>query len=358
MSSVSIPKALAQMDGIFGCKVVTVATPDGKANLDLIQKKNFFEWICGIFFYLRVNPVDNQKMLAALDLIAEKIKDAETGDFAALLKNCRSTGKKIDLKEIKMTLQSSLKLEFPPQIYSKDAGHSKDKALVAAYKAMHIKNLKKSICMEIFEVPLVANTCGNEVTPANAKGFCEAYYDSATFCDQEITYKTNSVKAELSVSLACKKLRAKAGIAATDESNKNTKKLQIELAYFNAPGHLIGSEIYQYYRFGVEDCLAEMIAGEEEGSIEMLVDFSGEISDENISHLVSALLDVIKSKERNYNFLIDGKAVDAEIKNAEMQKKQAHRLISKISFPDGARELNTDIFAKVTDAYVERRVAD
>lgn len=346
MGNVSIKKDLAQMDGIFGCKVVT---QDDKTIS--IKEKNFFEWVRDILFDLHVSPVSKPKMLAALDVIAGKIKGAETGEFATLLKSYRCSDKKIDLNEIKKTLEKSLDWEFLPIVYSENANASKKSNIVDQYEHLYLKNMRKSICTENSTMSLIADSQHSSISHENLIGYRNALETISLETRSKFTLDKGS---EAKVSL----------ILATFEMAKRKETASAGRPYIQMPSvpsdeidkcckNIINENPENYkvsYLSKITDYMSNSTADLEKinKKIEMLADAGGGVSDENIAALVGALVETEYLKERELDV--------SKTEEKKLKWEQSKEMISKIAAPVEAIEASTDIIDRVVNAYVEFRM--
>lgn len=335
MAITMIPETLSQMDGIFGCKVVEQTDQSGKKTISF-QEKNFFEWVCDVLFDLHFNPVANPRALAALEEIADRIKDAETGDFRKLLDGYKLAGAKINFREVKKTLEVSLEWEFPPTVYSRDAGDSSNLTLIPAYKAVHQKNMKKAEFLEKKTMPLILGDDYRKVSDDNIRAYCdlllEIYQGQGVAIAPEMDEET-----QIRMKLMAAKLALQKNTPETEDIRAEIKRLEKKLYVFKKipPAEaMVGfARIYAENLRKIEEEFKGV--HQQPLKIEMLVSSDGKITDENIKGLAKALV---------------------QIKSSENMELDAICRKFEVDIPEAASEIGTDIKARFDAAYMEARL--
>lgn len=352
--AISIPKALEAMDSFFGCEIIHTKNENGKEVISF-RKKNFVDWILDIVSNLENHPATREKTVAALVKLVEEIKEAESGQFESLVKKYVSSDAKIDFIEIKRTLKQALSWELPPVVFTRDANEKSDLTLVAAYRDMHIKNLKKCICLEEDAVPLTSDPSFKDVSDANISGFCESL-DS--FSEQHnlpeayfepISHYGNR-QTEIRVQLAAYELLKEKGDQPTEEDKTQINKLKHELE------KLLEKEVgdsWEYdkttytdmYYSKLQEIIDNPLGLDNTYEVEILVSRDGTISDENIDGLAEALLKFDPPKNGISDASIQG---NLQNKAPFFERKNFDFIIS-----EKAVEAKSDILIRINDARIE-----
>lgn len=170
MGAISIPKALAQMDGIFGYQVVTKIKSDGESETSFV-KKNFLDWIYDAVFKLEKMPQTRARTINAFKQIEKQIEGADDGQFSALVSAYANNQEPIDYAKVRKVLRTSLEYH-PPRVYSRPASISNgNKASsdgqMIDFKKLYLQNIRKSVCNEEKEVRIFREGPFAEVSDEN-----------------------------------------------------------------------------------------------------------------------------------------------------------------------------------------------
>lgn len=332
MAAISITRTMRQLDGEYGCKAVRRKDKDGN-EVVVLKKKNFFDRVLDVLCNLEFHCIARREILEALDKIAEEISNAESGKFKALLNDYKNFDKKIDFKEIKGTLAESLSWEFPPEIFSrKEQDDAELFSRVDEYKAFHLKNMRKSIILEKSFVPLQKRTNHADVSDENIMGFFIAAKETLDRTDQVIMHDGSRL-IELRVKLAQIKRTAAVLRSTNTVVEERKKKLELRLETLREVDKKRKSEIELKWKKVYCKNLDELYVSRlreavNNGSyqIEVVVEFDGGISTENINALTKARVQLEQS--------LNGKKI-------------------AVSIGEGASESRPDIEKKLCDAYVD-----
>lgn len=193
MGAINVTDALKQMDGVFGCKVSFSYNEENKTPEYTFSKKTIFEWASDFFSSGDTRRENNFHVMNGLCAIEKSIENADSGEFKALVDKYKSNNGLIDFKEIRRTLRSTLKMQFPPVISEIDAhddsSNLKRQNRPASYfKDLYLKNMHKSICTEKYEVEIIHEAPFGEVSDANLEGFALAWRDLPEQGDKQIFF--------------------------------------------------------------------------------------------------------------------------------------------------------------------------
>lgn len=181
------------MDGVFGCKVSVSYNEENRTPEYTFSKKTIFEWASDFFSSSDTRQDNNFHVMNGLSEIEKSIENADNGEFKALVGRYKSNNGLIDFKEIRRTLRSALKMQFPPVISEidaqKESGNLKRQNRPASYfKDLYLKNMYKSICTEKYEVQIIHEGPFGDVSDANLEGFALAWRDLPEQGDKQIFF--------------------------------------------------------------------------------------------------------------------------------------------------------------------------
>ncbi|MDB5759389.1 MAG: hypothetical protein JWM30_2678 [Burkholderia sp.] len=173
-------KSIAKMSDIFGCKVVSEKSIDGKQNLS-IKKRNFFEWIFDRVCRVEKMPQTRQKTVQALRQIANELIGIEKGGFMELVRNYENSSVPVNFCEVKRTLTKNLADLYPcaPKVYSRHPSIEKlikEKQPVTreAFAEIYQRILSSNSLKNKFEVELIHENSRGEFSDENLNGLCDA----------------------------------------------------------------------------------------------------------------------------------------------------------------------------------------
>lgn len=294
MGTINILRTMRQLDGEYGCKAVRQKDKDGN-EIVVLKKKNFFDRVLDILFDLKSSSVNRSETLVALDKIAVEISDAESGKFKLLLNEYKNSEKKIDFKEIKKTLAESLSWEFPPEVFfKKELTDTELISKVEEYKEFHIKNMRKSLILRKDSIPLSQGGSYANISDENIKGFVRAAKETFDRTDKVIKHEGNS-QIEVRVELAKTESNMEISRSTTEEVKSRIKELKDRLEALRTFDENRKAAIERtwkkvYYKNLDKIYVKRLDEAVKNTSyqIEVMVEFDGGISAENIAALTKA----------------------------------------------------------------------
>ncbi len=188
---------------------------------------------------------------------------------------------------------------------------------------MHLKNIRKSICLEEDSIPLIPDASCGEVTDNNIKGYLEAINQISLVHETPIFFKSDR-ETEIRVQLAAFEMCREKDMPLFDEADDDIKELTKQLEDLRQAA---ASEKNKGLK---ETYLAKLRESVKDKSfeIEMFADFKGKISQQNIDALATALVEVEVSERKNF----------------------------EVSIPTATMEETTDIQLRLNDARIAFRL--
>src|SRR6476469_7323881 len=116
MISVSIPQALKNMDGIFGCKVSFASGRDSDPCF-MFSKKNILDFFCDIFSSNEEKSEQKSYAMHALRHIEQELKEGDGDEFKALIRKYENNDNLIDFRKIRSALRKISPSQLPPVVY-------------------------------------------------------------------------------------------------------------------------------------------------------------------------------------------------------------------------------------------------